>query len=76
MRGLKMGLRGVAREVCMPKVVFLPAAKPTGHRIVRVVVLVLVLVGGLYHLSNYSLKYCLIGVCICFDYTPILGVFN
>ncbi len=48
--------------------VFLPAAKPTGHRIVRVVVVVVLLLGGFYQLLNYSLKYCLIGVCICFGF--------
>ncbi len=37
--------------------IFLLAAKPTGHRIVRVVV-VLLLLGGFCHLSNFSLKYC------------------
>ncbi len=42
--------------------VFLPAAKPTGHRIVRVFVVVVVVLffflGDFFIYQNYSLKYC------------------
>ncbi len=33
-------------EILVPALLFLPAAKPSGHRTVRVVVVVVVVVGG------------------------------
>ncbi len=50
---------------------FLPVAKPTGHRIVRVVV-----VGDFINCQNCSLKYSLIVVCVCFYYEYIVPVFH
>ncbi len=38
-----------------PFLLFLSAAKPTDHRIVRVVLVVVVVVGGLYQLSKLFL---------------------
>ncbi len=40
----------------MDCILFLPAAKPTGHRIVRVVVVIVVLLGGFFHLSKLFLE--------------------
>ncbi len=59
---------------------FLPAAKPTGHRIVRVVVVVLLLLllGGFFHLSKLILEV-LFNRCVNMFflwYIQFLGVFN